>query len=105
MAIRVTQVGNEVWVINPSNIRVTQIGNEVWVIPAGGRIRVTQFGNEVWRSVADAPLSITGLADGVARAFAYTPFTFPVEGHADGYATAHERSGVKGSAIMEVMGI
>jgi hypothetical protein len=105
MAIRVTQLGNEVWVINPSKIRVTQVGTEVWMIPTGGKIRVTQLGIETWRSVADEPLTIEGHADGVARPFAYTSFAYTTEGHADGYATAQETSGLKGSAIMVVMGI
>jgi hypothetical protein len=105
MAIRVTQVGNEVWVKNPAHIRVTQIGNEVWVTPFAGNLRVTQAGIEVWRSVANAPLSITGHADGVARVFAYPSNAYATAGEADGYATASSGPRPQNSAIMVVMGI
>lgn len=88
MAIRVTQLGNEVWVINPSNIRVTQLGNEVWILPAGGKVRVTQAGLEVWRTDAGEPLAITGNADGQGSAYAIEARSIPVAGQADGYATA-----------------
>ena len=89
MSIRITQVGNEVWVINASNIRVTQISNEVWVIN-GGNIRVTQIGAEVWRTVAGSPLTMEGHADGLARVYAISAPSATTEGHADGYAVVRE---------------
>lgn len=103
MAIRVTQLGNEVWVRNPSNIRVTQIGLEVWINPLS-HIRVTQVGLEVWRSIATLPQVITGHADGYAIAYALGN-AMPVAGHADGYATAVDLAYPPGSPIMVVMGI
>ena len=47
MALRVTQIGNEIWVTNPSNLRTTQIGKEAWVNNPS-HIRVTQIGAETW---------------------------------------------------------
>ncbi len=104
MSIRVTQLGNEVWVHNPSNIRVTQIGNEVWIRPSS-RIRVTQVGLEVWRGSANAPLTAEGHADGIAYVYALTDHALPIVGTADGFATARETSGGPDSAIMVIMGI
>jgi hypothetical protein len=52
MALRVTQIGKEVWLRNPANIRVTQIGKEVW-LRNPSNIRVTQIGKEVWRTTAN----------------------------------------------------
>jgi hypothetical protein len=85
MAIRVTQVGNEVWVRNPSNIRVTQIGNEVW-LRNPSNIRVTQVGKEVWRTTANAPAPTAGHADGSASVSGIVGSSSGA-GHADGQAT------------------
>lgn len=104
MSIRVTQVGNEVWLRNTSNIRVTQVGNEIW-LQNTSRIRVTQVGLEVWRWSGEVPLAITGNADGIARVYAYEAHSMPVTGNADGYATARDKTAPDGSAIMVVMGI
>ena len=60
MALRVTQVGKEVWVQNPSNIRVTQIGAEVWIANNNNsNIRTTQIGLEVWRTTPAPAFGIT----------------------------------------------
>jgi hypothetical protein len=104
MAIRITQIGNEVWVINPSNLRVTQIGNEIWVVSASGNIRVTQIGVEVFRTVAGLPLTITGHADGVANVYAMEAHALPTQGNADGYATVHMSTPFE-APIIAFMGI
>jgi hypothetical protein len=85
-------------------IRVTQLGLEVWVHNSS-RIRVTQIGLEVWRRVTDAPAATTGLADGIARVWGFTPNAVLTTGQADGYATAQDDKAARGSAIMVVMGI
>jgi len=106
MSIRVTQFGNEVWVINPSKIRVTQFGNEVWVVSAAGKVRVTQIGIEVWRTVAGEPQTMRGNADGYATVYAISSLSQPVVGNADGYATAEERHGKPLTGpIIALMGI
>jgi hypothetical protein len=66
MAIRVTQTGVGVWVLNTSKLRVTQL--------AVG----------VWRTVANAPAPAIGNADGVASVLGTGPPY--VTGHANGEA-------------------
>lgn len=105
MSIRVTQIGNEVWVRNPSFIRVTQIGNEIWIVPSGGRVRVTAINLTVWRTVAGAPLTITGNADGYATVYAISSQSIPVAGQADGFATAVMFGKVPPTPIMAFMAI
>ena|GEM_PF-4499234 len=51
MAIRVTQVGKEIWYSGPvGNLRATQVGTEVWYPGPVGNLRITQIGLEVWRT-------------------------------------------------------
>jgi hypothetical protein len=60
MALRVSQVGKEVWYSAPGNLRVTQLGNEVWINNSNNsNIRVTQLGKEVWRSTPGPAFGIT----------------------------------------------
>lgn len=49
MALRVTQIGAEVWIASPAGpVRTTQVGAEPWIVSPIGPIRTTQIGAEVW---------------------------------------------------------
>lgn len=51
-ALRVTQVGAEVWGVNTSPpLRVTQLGAKIWGTSTSPPVHITQVGAEVWVAI------------------------------------------------------